>query len=161
MSISALRLAGLNPGDRAIFAVNARLICCLVTESLLRALYFPIHGFEATGICVLLHNGVSSKPPSQKPYESQDVLAVVPLRHVPCFRHDGTDTRGKEIGLLDPLDMLPLVFEVDADGSQPKEIEVHHTDLFHSPLVNARIMSACRLNIGHLKDPIRPWVGDL
>jgi hypothetical protein len=129
MSISALRFAHLNPGDRAIFAVNARLVSCLVTESLLRALYFPIHGFEATGICVLLHNQVSSKPPSQEPYESKDILAVVPLQHVPYFRHDGTDTRGKEIGLLDPLDMLPLVFEVDADGTEPKEIEVHHLKL--------------------------------
>lgn len=117
MSISALRFAGLNPEDRAIFAVNARLISCLVTESLLRALYFPIHGFEATGICVLLNNDVSSKPPSLQPCELKDVIAVVPLRHVPVFRHDGSDTRGKEIGLLDPLDMFPLVLEVeDADN---------------------------------------------
>lgn len=125
MSISALRFADLNPGDRAIFAVNARLISCLVTESLLRALYLPIHGFEATGICVLLGNDVSSKPPSQRPCTSKDIVAIVPLCHVPVFRHDGTDTRGKEIGLLDPLDMRPLVFEIDADGLGAGESEVY------------------------------------
>lgn len=125
MSISSLRFAGLNPEDRAIFAVNARLISGLVTESLLRALYFPIHGFEATGICVLLGNDVSSKPPSQQPCESKDVVAVIPLRHIPVFRHDGTDTRGKEIGLLDPLDMFPLVFEIDPDGLEAREAEVY------------------------------------
>jgi len=135
MSISALRLAGLNPGDRATFAVNARLISCLVTESLLRALYIPIHGFEATGICVLLGNNVSSEPPSQRPYASKDILAIVPLRDVPIFRHDGTDARGKEIGLLDPLDMFPLVFEVDADGLEAREAEVSLVHFYCQPLL--------------------------
>lgn len=127
MSVSALRLAALNPGDRAAFATSARLVSCLVTESLLRALYLPIHGFESTGICVLLNSDVSSKPPSEQPYESKDILAIFPLRHVPYFKHDGTDTRGKEIGLLDPLDMMPLCFEVevDIDGTKQPETEVH------------------------------------
>lgn len=135
MSISALRFAGLNPEDRAIFAVNARLISCLVTESLLRALYLPIHGFEATGICVLLGNDVSSEPPSQQPCTSRDIVAVVPLRHVPVFRHDSADTRGKEIGLLDPLDMLPLVFEVDADGLKAGEAMVSFVHFSQRPLL--------------------------
>ncbi|KAG5642423.1 hypothetical protein DXG03_002797 [Asterophora parasitica] len=125
MSISATRLAGLNPQDRAVFATNARLISCLVTESLLRALYLPISGFEATGICVVLGNDVPSD--LSRPYEAKDILAVVPLRHVPLFRHDGTDSRAKEISLLDPLDMLPIVFEVDLEGNQP--VEIQHVDL--------------------------------
>ncbi|KAF5371849.1 hypothetical protein D9615_009540 [Tricholomella constricta] len=126
MSISATRLAGLDPHDRAVFATNARLISCLVTESLLRALYIPLPGFEATGICVVLQKDVSSEL-SRGPYESKDILTVVPLRHVPLFRHDDEDTRAKEISLLDPLDMMPMVFEIDAEGTMPAEIE--HIDL--------------------------------
>ncbi|KAF8071691.1 IucC family-domain-containing protein [Lyophyllum atratum] len=126
MSISATRLAGLNPSDRALFATNARLISCLVTESLLRALYIPISGFETTGICVVLQNNVSSEA-LQRPYESKDILAIVPLRHVPLFHHDRTDMQEKEISLLDPLDMMPMVFEIDSDGTLPADIE--HGDL--------------------------------
>lgn len=128
MSISASRLAALKPADRAIFAVNARLISCLVTESLLRALYFPIDGFEATGICVVLGNSASSG--TGRIYESSDILAVVPLRYVPLLRQDGTGVRGKAISLLDPLDMMPLVFEVDVDGINTPEIEVPTDILF-------------------------------
>jgi len=117
------------------FAVNARIISCLVTESLLRALYIPIHGFEATGICVILNNGVSSKPPSQQPCTSKDIVAVVPLRHLPIFRHDSTDTRRREIGLLEPLDMLPLVFEVDTNDLGVREAEVCPVHFSRLPLL--------------------------
>ncbi|KAG5652765.1 hypothetical protein H0H81_003703 [Sphagnurus paluster] len=122
MPISATRIAGLNPADRAVFATNARLISCLVTESLLRAIYIPISRTDAIGMCVVLENEVSSDA-SHKPYQSKDILAIVPLLHLPLFRHDGTDLRGKEISLLDPLDMMPVVFEVDGDGIMPTEIE--------------------------------------
>lgn len=160
MSISSLRFAGLNPEDRAIFAVNARLISGLVTESLLRALYFPIHGFEATGICILLGNDVSSKPPSQLPCMSKDIVAVVPLRHVPVFRHDSLDTRGKEIGLLDPLDMLPLVFEVDADGLEAREAEVYLVHFSESLLLKYVIL-ASRLEICYFENTLWSRMGDL
>ncbi|KAJ7183177.1 hypothetical protein C8R46DRAFT_1066173, partial [Mycena filopes] len=48
-------------------------------------------------------------------------LAVIPLRHVPVFKHDSADPRGPEIGLLDPMDMLPLVLEFGTDASPPSE----------------------------------------
>jgi hypothetical protein len=124
MSVTASRLAHLTPGDRAAFATSARILSCLVTESLLRALYFPLHGFEANGVCVILNNGVSSTPPSPQPYASKDIFAVIPLYHVPVFKHDGTDSRAKEIALLDPLDMMPLVFEVDPDEIEHIDTEV-------------------------------------
>jgi hypothetical protein len=73
---------------------------------------------------VVLGNDVSSRPAPQQPYESKDLLAIIPLRHVPYFRHDGKDARAKEIGLLDPLDMMPLVFEVGSDGNEHTEAEV-------------------------------------
>lgn len=110
-------MTALSPANRAAFATTARLISCLVTESLARALYFPIRGFEATGFAVILSGDVSSRPPSEQPYGVNDVLAIIPLLHVPVFKHDGTDFRGKEIGLIDPLDMLPLVFEVNGHAA--------------------------------------------
>jgi len=118
--------AHLEPSARAAFATSARLISCLVTESLVRALYFTFEGFEATGVAVLLSGNVSSQPPKslEEAYTSKDILCLVPLRYVPVFKHDGSDPRAKEIGLLDPLDMLALVFEVEEDGTQPTEVSL-------------------------------------
>lgn len=127
MSIPNIRLASLDPSDRAAFATTARLISCLVTESLLRALYFPLTGFEATGFSVVLNGDVSSQPPPDRPYGTKDILAIVPLCHVPVFKHDGTDTRAKEIGLLDPLDMVPLVFEITEASNNAVEAKACST----------------------------------
>ncbi|KAJ3720377.1 IucC family-domain-containing protein [Lentinula raphanica] len=100
--------------EKANFATTSRLLSCLVTESLSRALYFPLTGFEATGFCVLLSGEVSSRPPEpiDVPYKLSDILTIILLKHVPVFKHDGADPRGPEIGLLDPMDMLPLTLEV-------------------------------------------------
>lgn len=98
--------------QRAVFATTSRLLSCLVTESLVRALYFPLDGFEATGFAVLLSGDISAKEPPTEAYAALHILAIIPLRHMPVFKHNPTDRRGQEIGLLDPLDMMPLVLEV-------------------------------------------------
>lgn len=99
MAPSTVRFTDLNPSDRAEFATAARLFSCLVTESLVRAVYLPlIGGFEATGICVVLNGALSSLPPSDLACEPKDILAIIPLWHVPIFKHDGKDPRGPEIG---------------------------------------------------------------
>jgi len=134
MSVTAVRLARLSPGDRATFATSARLLSCLVTESLLRALYIPIRGFEGNGICVILNSNVSSEPPSPQPYTSKDIFAVIPLYDVPVFKHDGTDPRAKEISLLDPLDMMPLVFQVDPNGMENTDMNVLLSFSCQSPI---------------------------
>ncbi len=111
----ATTVAKATPVDRALFATTARLISCLVTESVVRALYYTLDGFEASGFAVVLCNATA---PIDVNYGSNDILCVIPLQHVPVFKHDGTDPRGSEIGLLDPLDMLPLVFEpVEVTGA--------------------------------------------
>lgn len=118
-------LSSLPPSERAAFATTARLFSCLVTESLVRALYFPLAGFEATGVTIILSGSTSAKSPKECPvYASDDVLAVIPLRHAPVFKHDSSDPRAREIGLLDPLDMLPLVFEISGsnDGTLDPEV---------------------------------------
>ncbi|KAI0043238.1 hypothetical protein FA95DRAFT_426185 [Auriscalpium vulgare] len=107
-----LRATDLPPHARASFATAARLLSCLVTESLLRALYVPLDSPGCVGVCVVLSGPASAKAPTA--YTADDVLVLVPLRHVPVFKHDSdaTDARGRDIALLDPLDMLPLVLQV-------------------------------------------------
>ncbi|TFK75105.1 hypothetical protein BDN72DRAFT_892460 [Pluteus cervinus] len=122
MSTPAQKLARLEPPQRANFATTARLLSCLVTESLVRALYFPLQGVEATGVAIVLKGNVSSGQPS---YSSGDLLAVIPLLHAPVFKHDGTDSKGPEIGLLDPLDMAPLIFEPRDDAIEIGELPEH------------------------------------
>jgi len=103
--------------QRAVFATTARLLSCFVTESLVRALYIPLEGLEATGFSVLLTGSVSaSSQPEWPSYTAADILAIVLLKHVPVLTNEGSYRRAREVGLLDPLDMLPLVFEVGQSG---------------------------------------------
>ncbi|KAG6830045.1 hypothetical protein H0H92_002463 [Tricholoma furcatifolium] len=109
MPVSAARLACLDPNDRAIFATNARLISCLVTESLLKAFYLPIHGSKSIqGIAVVLLGDYDA--PSERIYDSKDILAVVALGNVPLLHRE--DPTKRKISLLDPLDMMPWIFEI-------------------------------------------------
>ncbi|KAJ3805063.1 IucC family-domain-containing protein [Lentinula lateritia] len=118
----------MDPFTKAQFATSSRLVSCLVTESLSRALYYkfplptPPSPGGMTGFCVLLSGTLSSQPPRplNEPYIlSSDVLAIVLLAHVPVFKHDGTDLRGQEIGLLDPMDMIRVApLKVQADSGE-------------------------------------------
>ncbi|KAG6884884.1 hypothetical protein C0993_007549 [Termitomyces sp. T159_Od127] len=123
MSISATRLAHLTPSDRAIFATNARLISCLVTESLLKALYIPIVGFKINGIAVVLLGEFDAPP---RPYQSKDILAIVALQDIPFLDKESEGSYERKIGLLDPLDMVPFIFEVSRGFSGPAS---EHDDL--------------------------------
>jgi hypothetical protein len=103
--------------ERAVFATTARLLSCLVTESLVRAIFAPLQWSDCVGIGVVLKAPISADPTHNCKYCSQrDVLAIVLLRHAPVFKPDSSDLRGKEIGLLDPLDMFPLVLVTSSDG---------------------------------------------
>ena len=122
MHISTDKTAGLNPRYRASFATASRLLSCLVTESLLPAPYFPLHDFEATGFAVVLREAASSEASSGRSlYKSTVILAVILLRGVPIFKDDLTDHEGKFIGLLDPLDMTPLIFEIGGGEGQVEQ----------------------------------------
>ena len=102
----------LQPSEMAAFSVTSRLLASIVTESLLDAYYIPILSEETRGICLLLSTHVMEEDPippgSLCP---ADVFAIVPLHQEPVC--SGTPTRhGKPIWLLDPLDMIPSVFEL-------------------------------------------------
>jgi hypothetical protein len=101
----------LQPSEMAAFSVTSRLLASIVTESLLDAYYIPIFSEEARGICILLSTHVMEEHPI--PTGSlcpADVFAILPLHQEPVC--SGTPTRhGKPIWLLDPLDMIPSIFE--------------------------------------------------
>ncbi|KAJ6523991.1 IucC family-domain-containing protein [Mycena capillaripes] len=125
-SSPSLLLSNLSPAARAAFGTTGRLLSCLVIESLARGIYLELPTIDgvAIGVCVVLQADVSARPPPDlaTAYKADDILAIVPLRHVPVFKHDGTDPRGQEVGLLDITDMVPLVLEFDPKaGQRPHE----------------------------------------
>ena len=107
----ATRLAHLAPPQRADFAVTSRLFSCLVTETLLRGLYFPLsdvsHG--ATGFALILLHGPSTTSAFRAvDIQITDIFALIPLQGVPVLSCEEDGTTIKEITLLDPLDLVPL-----------------------------------------------------
>ncbi|EKM78594.1 hypothetical protein AGABI1DRAFT_121041 [Agaricus bisporus var. burnettii JB137-S8] len=157
MSLSTFTIGAraLPPDQRAALASTVRLLSCLVTESIVRALYFPLEGFEATGFTVVLKPGVSS----DHPYSNSDILAIIPLRHVPVYKHDGQDERAKEIGLLDPLDMMPSVFELSSvpndvlDGRPHSNLSAAILRILTAPGWDVKSSTALMLN----KGPLSIW----
>ena len=104
----ATRLAHLAPLQHAEFAVTSRLFSCLVTESLLRALYFPLSGTSATGFALILLQGPSAEASNVRASDIQlaNIFALIPLQGIPLLNYeDETTVRG--ITLLDPLDLVP------------------------------------------------------
>jgi hypothetical protein len=114
---------GSSSAERAVFATTARLLSCLVTESLVRAIFAPLQleWSDCVGIGVVLKAPTSTVPTHD--HFQGDVLAIVLLRHFPVFRTNSetSDLRGKEIGLLDPLDMFPLVLMTSGDGDSHED----------------------------------------
>jgi hypothetical protein len=111
--------------ERAAFGTTARLLSCLVTESLVRAIFVPLQWSDCVGIGVVLKAPISTVPNHNGKYYLQgDVLAIVLLRHAPVFRTDSSDLRGKEIALLDPLDMFPLVLVTSDDEDSHNEVRL-------------------------------------
>lgn len=106
--------SGLPPIQHAKFAVVSRLLSCLVTEQLLRALYIPIaDSKQAAGALVILSTHlISEQPVISRPLRSNDIFAIVPLRQQPVFKGTSVYKHGRPVGLVDPLDMLPEVYEL-------------------------------------------------
>jgi len=110
----------LPPLERAVFSTAVRLLSCTVTESLTRAIYIPVapFGLNARALAVVLSSDASNKSPAAiSTYKLEDILAVVPLKHVPIFKHDTSNPYAPEIGLLDPMDTSANIFVVDCDGA--------------------------------------------
>ncbi|KAH9003054.1 IucC family-domain-containing protein [Lactarius hatsudake] len=115
----------LQPSERAAFAVTSRLLASIVTESLLRSYYIPIQSEDAQGICVILSTNVTSEHPvlTRSLYPA-DVFAIIPLHQEPIFSEETYTGHGRPIWLLDPLDIIPFIFELSnrgpgSDGIKP------------------------------------------
>lgn len=121
----------LPPVQHASFAVISRLISCLVTESLLRAYYIPLSGVpDTSGFAVILSTHlVSEKPVLERSLRPHDIFAIVPLLHTPVLKEDTVSRHGYPIGLLDPLDMAPVFYEL-ADKPITGTNNVSDADLF-------------------------------
>jgi hypothetical protein len=114
----------LPPLERAAFSTAVRLLSCTVTESLTRAIYIPVapYGLDARALAVVLSFDASNKPPAViATYELEDILAILPLKHIPIFKHDMYNPCAREIGLLDPMDIAPNIFVVDCDAANNRE----------------------------------------
>ena len=107
--------------ERAAFATIARLLSCLITESLVRAIFVPLKWSDCVGIGVVLKpptSTVSGK--NSSPCSQEDVLSIILLKYIPIFKAGSSDPRGNEIGLLDPLDMFLLMLVISSDGDSGK-----------------------------------------
>lgn len=110
--------SGLPPGQHGAFAIISRLLSCLVTEKLLRGVYIPIANSPSlAGVLVVL----STRLTSEEPFIGHllcpsNVFAIAPLRHAPVFSSDDKNheerRHGRSVGLVDPLDMLPEIYEL-------------------------------------------------
>jgi hypothetical protein len=102
------------PKEHANFATAARLLSCLVSESLVPAVYRPLrvhrtNRVTVAGFATIFKGGVFLE---NSAFEADNILAVVPLHHAPIFKHDAVhDRHGHQIGLLNPLDMMFTVYE--------------------------------------------------
>src|SRR6202161_1366159 len=76
----------LPPPEHAAFAVNSRLLSCLVTEGLLRAVYLDIKSPHAAGVLVILSTNVMVAQPINRALRPGDIFALVPLHDTPVFR---------------------------------------------------------------------------
>ncbi|RDB25517.1 hypothetical protein Hypma_006471 [Hypsizygus marmoreus] len=106
--------SALPPSKHAAFAVTSRLISCLVTEQLLRGFYISISkSTRASGVLIVLSTHlISEKPIITRALRPSDIFAIVPLRHPPVFSGTSLHNHGRPVGLVDPLDMVPEVFEL-------------------------------------------------
>jgi len=113
----------LTPREHATFAVLSRLISCLVTEKILRAFWIPFERIirGVAGIIVVLSTHTISEDASiYRAFRSDDIFAIIALHHPPVTRDEETHGHGQLVGLVDPLDMLPFVYEFRR-GEEPDD----------------------------------------
>jgi len=136
----------LQPTERAAFTVTSRLLASIVTESLLHAFYVPISSEEACGVCIILSTHVMGEHPIlTRALRPEDVFAILPLHQEPVFS-GGLTRHGRPIWLLDPLDMIPSIFELSSkEGGLVEYVRFHllrswfrlFTHLYQRDLQNA------------------------
>jgi hypothetical protein len=107
-----------SPQELAAFAVSSRLLSCFVTESLLRAFYVPFRHVDATGGASGVVVVLSTQLLIERTLHSSDIFAIVPARRPPVLKDVPLDSHGYAVALLDPLDMLPIVYDLAESSAQ-------------------------------------------
>jgi len=112
--------SGLPPLQHAAFAVTSRLLSSLVTEQILRSLYINIPDLpEISGVLVILSaHLISGGPIIDRALRPNDVFALVPLRCPPVLTGTDGSKHGRPVGLVDPLDMFPEIYECSEAASE-------------------------------------------
>lgn len=99
--------------NKAALAISSRLLSCLVTESLLRAFFIPVESKDSKGILVILSPGFINEGVNiQRTLRSNDIFAIVPLHRAPVLSATTPGNHGYSVGLVDPLDMMPSIYEL-------------------------------------------------
>jgi len=64
---------------------------------------------------------ISENPNVYRALHSDDIFAMVFLLHPPVFKGDTVGKHGRVVGLVDPLDMLPFMYEFrKGESDDPK-----------------------------------------
>ncbi|KAJ3840591.1 IucC family-domain-containing protein [Lentinula raphanica] len=149
----------LDPDSRAAHAIWSRLLSCLVTESLLRAFYHPLPlnaPGPAKGIMVILStNLISERPTISRALVASDIYAIVPMYREPVLKkEDPAHKHGRPIALVDPLDMLPEIYELAENSS------LYSTNDFHRAVFSVLAPPPWKLSnafLSQIEDPILLW----
>lgn len=115
--------SSLEPVDRASFATSIRLLSCLVTESLVDALFYPLRLHGLAGFAA-----IQLKDQPGGVLDSRNTLAILPLLHAPIFRkgNDALVASTPTIALLDPLDAAPLIYTFGKEATPRQEVGCCH-----------------------------------
>ncbi|KAI9457132.1 IucC family-domain-containing protein [Russula earlei] len=146
----------LQPSERAAFAVTSRLLAAFVTESLLRSYYFPLSSEEACGVCIILSAHVIGEPPIiARSLRPVDIFAVIPLHQEPLF--SGAPTKhGRLVSLLDPLDMIPSVFDLSTQDDLLVEYPALQESIL-SCLISPPWQLGSSVALALNRDPLHWW----
>ncbi|KAK2460987.1 hypothetical protein APHAL10511_007457 [Amanita phalloides] len=142
---------------KASFAVVSRLLSCLVTERLLKAFYITLDDNleNSTGIVIILSTHLASEQIVDGTLYASDIFAVVPVHHPPVLLKTPPSKHGRSVGLLDPLDMLPEVYELR------KGKPGHAASRFQTTIINALVAPAweldCSTSLTPCVDPVLLW----
>lgn len=108
----------ISPRERAAFAAMSRLISCFVTEQILPAFYFALNASETLARGFMLVLSLPDATMDNWIPHTGNIFVIVPLRHEPVLGRDLIADTGRAVDLVDPMDMLPYIYQVENRESE-------------------------------------------
>jgi len=87
-------------------------------------------------------------------FSLRDIFIIVPLHHEPVYKDGLHGGSGRSVGLVDPLDMLPFVYQL-AKAEFVDQMEPHFNPI--ASIVSRLCPSTTRKGIFCIEDPVRLW----